>query len=130
MAAPGERSVAAGRDIGQVATGDFVTQVERATVLPAEALALGPVTEAVRYLPERTAQFVGRERELLLLDEAFDNPGGVVVHALHGLGGVGKSTLAAHWAVGRTAALNPVWWITAGSRAHLEAGLADLGRDR
>jgi hypothetical protein len=126
--ASGERSVAAGRDVGQVATGDFVTQVGRATVLPGEALALGPVAGPVRYLPERTAQFVGRRRELALLDEAFDSAGGVVVHAVHGLGGVGKSTLAAHWAAGRAATLNPVWWITAESRAQLDAGLADLGR--
>lgn len=126
--ASGERAVAAGRDIGQVATGDFVTQVERATVLPAEAFAVGAVTGPVRYLPRRTTQFVGRERELALLDEAFETPGGVVVHAVHGLGGVGKSALAARWAAGRGADVNPVWWIAADSRARLDAGLADLGR--
>ncbi len=128
MEASGERSVAAGRDIGQVATGDFVTQVERATVLPVEALALAPVGGPVRHLPRRTVQFVGRERELALLDEAFETPGGVVVHAVHGLGGVGKSTLAAEWAARRAADVNPVWWITAESRTQLDTGLADLGR--
>lgn len=128
MEASGERAVAAGRDIGQVATGDFVTQIGRATVLPAEALTLGAASGPVRYLPGRTAQFVGRERELALLDEAFEAPGGVVVHAVHGLGGVGKSTLAAQWAATRVADLNPVWWITAESPAQLDAGLADLGR--
>lgn len=126
--ASGRRAVAAGGTIGQAATGDFVTQVERATLLPVEALALGAATGPVRYLPERTAQFVGRERELALLDEAFDAPGGVVVHALHGLGGVGKSTLAAHWAAHRAAEFNPVWWITAESRDQLDAGLGALGR--
>lgn len=126
--ASGERAVAAGRDIRQVATGDFVTQVERATVLPAEALAPGAVTGPVRYLPRRTVQFVGRERELALLEEAFEAPGGVVVHAVHGLGGVGKSTLAVEWAAGRGVDVNPVWWIAAESPAQLDAGLADLGR--
>jgi len=126
--ASGERAVAAGRDIGNVSTGDFVTQIERATVLPAEAFGTGPCAFKVRHLPHRTAQFVGRERELRLLDEAFDAPGGVVVHAVHGLGGIGKSTLAAHWAAGRVADYNPVWWITAESPAELDAGLAALGR--
>ncbi|ULR52426.1 tetratricopeptide repeat protein [Streptomyces deccanensis] len=128
--ASGERAVAAGRDIRQVATGDFATQVqvEQGTVLPAEALTVGDVTWPVRYLPGRTGHFVGRERELALLDEAFEAPGGVVVHAVHGLGGVGKSTLAARWAAGRGADVNPVWWIGAESRAQLDAGLADLGR--
>ncbi|MFM9596198.1 NB-ARC domain-containing protein [Streptomyces scabiei] len=128
--ASGERAVAAGRDIRQVAVGDFATQVqvERGTVLPVEALTVGDVTWPVRYLPRRTTQFVGRERELAWLDAAFEEPGGVVVHAVHGLGGVGKSTLAARWAAERDADVNPVWWIAAESRAQLDAGLADLGR--
>ncbi|WP_406475240.1 AAA family ATPase [Streptomyces sp. NBC_01615] len=123
--ASGERAVAAGRDIGNVSTGDFVTQIARATVLPAEAFGSGPCDSKVLHLLDRTAQFVGRERELRLLDEAFDAPGGLVVH---GLGGIGKSTLAAHWAAGRAADYNPVWWITAESPAELDAGLAALGR--
>ncbi|MFD4525152.1 tetratricopeptide repeat protein [Streptomyces sp. NPDC058470] len=126
--ASGERSVAAGGDIGQVVTGDFVTLAERATVLPAEAFTLGPCTFPVRNVPPRGAQFVGRARELALLDRSFGAPGGVVVHAVHGLGGIGKSTLAAHWATGRAADFNPVWWITAESRTDVEAGLAALGR--
>ncbi|MGQ4388971.1 NB-ARC domain-containing protein [Streptomyces sp. SAS_270] len=126
--AAGERSVAAGGDIGSVSTGDFVTQIAQATVLPAEAFGTGPCTTKVLHLPDRTAQFVGRERELRLLGEAFGEAGGVVVHAVHGLGGIGKSTLAARWAADRTADFNPIWWITAESPAELDAGLAALGR--
>ncbi len=48
------------------------------------------------------------------------------VIAVHGLGGIGKSTLAAHWAAGRTATYNPVWWISSETPADLDAGLADL----
>ncbi|MFF4625808.1 tetratricopeptide repeat protein [Nonomuraea jabiensis] len=51
----------------------------------------------------------------------------IVVHALHGLGGIGKSTLAAHYAASRIGECNPIWWITADSPAAIEAGLADLG---
>ncbi|WP_371547602.1 tetratricopeptide repeat protein [Streptomyces sp. NBC_00554] len=126
--ASGDRSVAAGGNIRQVATGDFATLAEHATMLPPEAFALGPCTFPVRNVPDRSAQFVGRGRELALLDGAFGEPGGVVVHAVHGLGGIGKSTLAAHWAIGRAVDFNPVWWITAESRTGVDAGLAALGR--
>ncbi|MGW0713023.1 AAA family ATPase [Streptomyces sp. NPDC002643] len=126
--ASGERSVAAGRDIGNVSTGDHVTQIAKATMLPPEALSLDPGTARICHLPYRTEQFVGRERELRLLDEAFGRAGGVVVHAVHGLGGIGKSTLAAHWAAAHTSDFNPVWWITAESASELDAGLAALGR--
>ncbi|MFF9209623.1 MULTISPECIES: tetratricopeptide repeat protein [unclassified Streptomyces] len=126
--ASGERAVAVGGDIEQVATGDHVTQIRNATVLPPQALALGPLTEPVRYLPRPTALFVGRADELAALDEAMREPGGVAVHAVHGLGGVGKSTLAACWAARRIADLNPVWWITAETAADVGAGLAALSR--
>ena len=49
-------------------------------------------------LPVRPGLFVGRAEELARLDAALAGPGGVVVQAVHGLGGIGKSTLAAHWA--------------------------------
>ncbi|MGI5377050.1 tetratricopeptide repeat protein [Streptomyces sp. CA-251387] len=78
------------------------------------------------HLPVKTRQFVGRERELAALERAFENAVGVVVRAVHGLGGVGKSTLAAHWAAGQTGAFDVVWWITAETEADLDAGLADL----
>ena len=49
-------------------------------------------------LPFRPGLFVGRAGELARLDAALAGPGGVVVQAVHGLGGIGKSTLAARWA--------------------------------
>ncbi|ANZ37624.1 hypothetical protein BBK82_17770 [Lentzea guizhouensis] len=53
-----------------------------------------PVTgrQVPRQLPVGVRNFVGREDELERLDEA----GGVVV--VHGVGGVGKTALALHWA--------------------------------
>jgi tetratricopeptide (TPR) repeat protein len=78
-------------------------------------------------LPLHTSRlFVGRGPELECLDRAFAVKSSVVVHALHGLGGVGKSTLAAHWAARHLAEHAATWWITADSSANLDAGLARL----
>lgn len=115
VGASGDRSVAAGGDIRSVHTGD------RVTVLPSEALTISPAAGLV-HLPERTQLFVGRARELASLDE------GVGIQVICGLGGIGKSTLAARWAADRTADHTVVWWITAETPAELDAGLADLAR--
>ncbi|WP_273699974.1 tetratricopeptide repeat protein [Actinomadura graeca] len=70
--------------------------------------------------------FVGRRDELDELEAALLAPGGVVVAAVHGLGGIGKSTLAARYAAGRGGRWNPVWWITADAPQAVQAGLAAL----
>ena len=74
----------------------------------------------------RPGLFVGRDRELARLDAAMAGPGGVVVQAVHGLGGVGKSTLAARWAAAHAADYSLTWWITAATPADIDAGLAGL----
>ncbi|MFI0373267.1 FxSxx-COOH system tetratricopeptide repeat protein [Actinomadura sp. 1N219] len=79
-------------------------------------------------LPLRTTMFVGRNDELAELDAALADPGGVVVQAVHGLGGVGKSALAAQWAHRHADAHVLTWWITADSMAAVTSGLADLAR--
>ncbi|MDC0767483.1 tetratricopeptide repeat protein [Streptomyces sp. HD] len=119
--ASGERAVAAGGDVRNIATGDHVQQIDRATVLPAEALV--PVGELAKRLvdwPVPTRVFVGRERELRLLDDAPR------VVCVHGLGGIGKSTLVAKWVRDGAADFNPVWWITADTPAAIDAGLTGL----
>ncbi|MEU5201222.1 tetratricopeptide repeat protein, partial [Streptomyces scabiei] len=45
---------------------------------------------------------------------------------MHGLGGIGKSALAAHWAATRPHSHTPIRWITADSPAAIQQGLADL----
>lgn len=120
-------SNAAGRDvIGSVAQS---ISMENGVVLPPEAC--GPVTQVqapagLCNVP-RTRLFVGRTDALDRLDAEFTTPGGVVVQAVHGLGGIGKSALAAQWAVHRCTG-SPRWWITANSRAAVDSGLADLAR--
>ncbi len=101
--------------------------VERATVLPAAVygpIPDGPVTHDLSYIP-RVMGFVGRDNELSALDAAFTCSGAVMLRTVHGLGGVGKSALAAEWAACRaTAAVR--WWITADSAAAVDDGLAIL----
>jgi tetratricopeptide (TPR) repeat protein/DNA-binding XRE family transcriptional regulator len=77
---------------------------------------LGPVPQAdkplvvPRQLPAGVRQFVGREHELAvladLLSDAGTSPGAVVISALDGAAGVGKTALAVHFAH-QTAGLFP-----------------------
>jgi metal-sulfur cluster biosynthetic enzyme/tetratricopeptide (TPR) repeat protein len=80
----------------------------------------------LRNVPVRPGLFVGRARELARLDAALAGPGGVVVQAMHGLGGIGKSTLAAYWAAAHASDYTLTWWITAATPADIDAGLASL----
>ena len=82
----------------------------------------------VMNLPDRATLFVGRAEELDLLDKALALPGDVVVQAVHGLGGIGKSTLAARWASLNSDRYNPVWWISADTQSAIDSGLAALAR--
>ncbi|MGW6703713.1 tetratricopeptide repeat protein [Streptomyces sp. NPDC054956] len=117
-------AIAAGGDV----VNPVVVYAERA--LPAEAYApIDPdaAVQGVSNIPA-AAGFVGRGAALDALDEAFaDGAGGVVLHAVHGLGGVGKSTLAAYWALHRATA-RVRWWITADGPEAVDAGLASLAR--
>ncbi|WP_206310081.1 tetratricopeptide repeat protein [Streptomyces sp. A0592] len=107
-----------------------VTGVYKPTVqLPSEALRPPAEVDApigLNDLPYQPGLFVGRERELNLLDTALASPGTALVQAVAGLGGIGKSTLAAHWAATRPHGRVPVRWITADSPAAVQKGLADL----
>ncbi|WP_367127350.1 FxSxx-COOH system tetratricopeptide repeat protein [Saccharothrix sp. HUAS TT1] len=74
--------------------------------------------------PVPTGVFVGRDDELARLGSATEGSGRVV--AVHGLGGVGKSTLVARFAELHRDRYELVWWITADSRAAVGDGLAEL----
>ncbi|MEO3859689.1 FxSxx-COOH system tetratricopeptide repeat protein [Acrocarpospora sp. B8E8] len=136
--AGGAGAVAAGANSGVIATGDDatitqinqVTQIAQQIRLPEAAtrpVADVPAPAGTINVPAAGQVFLGRREELDVLAATLENgPGGVVVAAVHGLGGVGKSALAAHYAATQVGRLNPIWWITADSPASVEAGLADL----
>ncbi|MFD0684506.1 tetratricopeptide repeat protein [Actinomadura fibrosa] len=93
-----------------------------------------PGAGRVVYLPPRAERtFVGRAGELARLDEVFSTAGrpGVVVGrrsvgTVHGLGGIGKSTLAARWARGHLDEHTVTWWIPADTAEAVQEGLAAL----
>ncbi|WP_202919381.1 tetratricopeptide repeat protein [Saccharothrix deserti] len=85
-----------------------------------------PATPGLDRIPAGSELFVGRSGELARLGAAVAGSGRAVVVTVHGLGGVGKSTLAARFAHLHTDRYTPVWWITADSPAAIDTGLADL----
>jgi tetratricopeptide (TPR) repeat protein len=126
---PGARVEMTGSSLDSSTFTQIGTQINQAAPLPAEAFrpwAELPVPPGLSNLPTRAGLFVGREGELARLDAALAGPDGVVVQAVHGLGGIGKSTLAAHWAADHASNYSLTWWITAAAPADIDAGLASL----
>ncbi len=73
--------------------------------------------------------FVGRDDTLDLLHSMLSTLGDAAVTqpaAVHGLGGIGKSTLALHYALHYRHRYALVWWISAESSELIEAGLSAL----
>jgi DNA-binding SARP family transcriptional activator/tetratricopeptide (TPR) repeat protein len=70
--------------------------------LEAASHGTAPTLVAPRQLPLGTADFIGRETEVRRLDSALDAAAGAAAAAsvivVSGAGGVGKTTLAVHWA--------------------------------
>ncbi|CCH31137.1 hypothetical protein ABZ816_02575 [Actinosynnema sp. NPDC047251] len=62
-------------------------------------LSAPPEQPVPRQLPAPPAHFTGREADLARLDRALDGAvGTVVISAVTGAGGIGKTWLALHWA--------------------------------
>lgn len=130
--AAGPRSIAASGDVGVAVTGDGA----RVVTLPAEAVEWVRRVEAppgAGNLPgSASGVFVGREDELARLHALLTVNGEAAVTqvpgvgAVHGLGGIGKSTLALHYAHTHRRAYTVVWWLNASSTEQIVAGLAAL----
>lgn len=109
----------------------------RQLILDAAAGRVGPVDPGPPIfsgVPGRLAHFAGRAELLEALrtkltkpPEREDSAGTVAVgQTLAGLGGVGKTMLAAEYARRHARAYQGVWWAPAEQRALLTASLADL----
>ncbi|OIJ63944.1 FxSxx-COOH system tetratricopeptide repeat protein [Streptomyces mangrovisoli] len=112
---------------GLVSTGPhaFNVQIGKVTVAPVPSTPIREVTPTAGPVgvPWRSPLFVGRASELARLDDLFEDRTGGAVHVLHGLGGTGKSTLAARYALTRAGRFTQVLWLSAASVTALESGL-------
>jgi tetratricopeptide (TPR) repeat protein len=78
-------------------------------------------TEAVRPVPS----FGGREPELISIAAALEDDGAIA--AVHGLGGVGKSSVAREYAWRHRERYSVVWWLHAQTEDGIIEGLLRLG---
>ncbi|MFF7238413.1 FxSxx-COOH system tetratricopeptide repeat protein, partial [Streptomyces collinus] len=132
LQATGARSMAVGGDVGVAVTGDGA----RVVMLPAAAVRWAKEVEAppgAANLPgSASGVFVGRQDELAQLRRLLADEGEAAVtqmfgaRAIHGLGGIGKSTLALHYAHAYRRRYTLVWWINATSTEQLVTSLAAL----
>jgi tetratricopeptide (TPR) repeat protein len=72
--------------------------------------------------------FVGRDELLEQTQQTLRKGQAAALVALHGLGGVGKTQLAAEYAYARHADYQAVWWLRAETEATLAEDLAALAR--
>jgi tetratricopeptide (TPR) repeat protein len=89
----------------------------------------GDVPWGFTNLPEpSSAVFVGRAAEWESLGETLHAVAGPGLTAIHGLGGVGKTSLALHYAHSHADDYRLVWWIEAHSAEAVTRGMAALSR--
>lgn len=87
----------------------------------------GPVPEIWGRVPQRNKNFTGREALLDRLHARIsDEVQAVLPHALHGLGGVGKTQVAVEYAYRFRSEYDIVWWISADQPVLVRSSLAAL----
>lgn len=130
--ASGDRSIAA-HSIGVAITGNDarIVSLPESAVHWAREVSVPP---GAGILPRPAShRFMGRNEELTQLRDLLTYGGEAAVtqsgsRAVHGLGGVGKSALALHYAHRFRHEYSLVWWITAESADHIQTGLAALAQ--
>ncbi|WP_323139277.1 FxSxx-COOH system tetratricopeptide repeat protein [Streptomyces sp. NBC_01551] len=81
-------------------------------------------------VPPKNPNFTGRESLLAAVEEQLrsDETAAVLPHALHGMGGVGKSQLAIEYIYRHSHEYNVIWWIPAERENLVLGALVDLAR--
>ncbi|ROP37093.1 FxSxx-COOH system tetratricopeptide repeat protein [Saccharothrix texasensis] len=88
----------------------------------------GPSLPPVWSVPPRNPNFTGRAEEQRWLRDRLKRDRNVSVHAMRGMGGVGKSQVVIEFCHRRAGRYRAVWWITAEDAALVPGQLALLGR--
>jgi class 3 adenylate cyclase/tetratricopeptide (TPR) repeat protein len=81
------------------------------------------IVDTAQFHPVPT--FSGREAELAAVHEALRSDGAIVV--VHGMGGVGKSSIAREYGWRNRDAYSIIWWLNAQTDAGIIDGLVRLG---
>ena len=87
--------------------------------------------KGINNLPQLpSTHFFGRDADVQELNQAIIRGNAAITQTIQGLGGVGKTALAIHYArLPEVAARFPIrWWVSAETREGIEKGLGDLGR--
>ncbi len=111
-------------DVARRRLGEFMQKREA----PAAAAFPGKVF-AVSNIPVRVPMhFLGRDDSLAAIESALNRyEGRVAITALHGLRGVGKTTLAAAYAERHRNDYRATWWVRAQTAPEMRADLVALG---
>ena len=114
-----------------IAIGRLVQQLQMLEPSTARVVSAKPAVQhrALSNIPISVPlHFLGRDDELAAIETALKrNQGSVAITALHGLRGVGKSTLAGAFADRNTGNYRATWWIRAETESTMRADLVGLG---
>ncbi|GAB3839973.1 hypothetical protein GCM10029963_07840 [Micromonospora andamanensis] len=86
----------------------------------------GPPRKQVWNMPPKNPRFTGREESLAELRRRLTTANAVVLHALYGMGGIGKTQIAIEYAHRFRDEYDVVWWVPAEQAAVTKAQLALL----
>jgi transcriptional regulator with XRE-family HTH domain len=86
-----------------------------------------PLTPRLWNIPARNPAFTGRDALLVAVRDRLAAGGPAVVEALHGMGGVGKTQLAAEYAHRFAGSYDLAWWINAEQSGLIGDQMASLG---
>ncbi|MDT0541937.1 MULTISPECIES: FxSxx-COOH system tetratricopeptide repeat protein [Streptomyces] len=121
---------------GALRGGTILTAVSQGATTPESGAPLdrgssGPSTRPAIWgnMPPRNLVFTGREELLERLERDLgDGPTAVLPHALHGMGGVGKSQLALEYVYRHASRYDVVWWIPAERPTQIAQALVELAQ--